>query len=224
MDKERFVKEGFERISSSYDLANTLLSFGIDRRWRKEAVRALGPRRRVLDICAGTLALSAEYRRTYGGEVVALDFCLPMLKVGLRKRGEGVRAICANALVLPFRDAAFDGAMMAFGLRNLSDRKRGLKEMCRVLESGGKAVILEFGRPSLRWFRPLYFLYLGLILPQLGGILTRQRETYLYLRDSIMAFPDREEVMREMESAGFRKVKARDLTLGVCVLYEGTRP
>lgn len=224
MEKERFVKEGFERISCRYDLSNTILSFGLDRYWRRETVRALGPRRRVIDLCAGTLALSAAYRKAYGGEVFALDFSPSMLKVGLRRRGGGVKAICGNALSLPFGDRTFDGAMMAFGLRNLSDRRRGLEEMFRVLEPGGRAVILEFGRPRNGWFRPLYLFYLGKVLPYLGGLLTRDRETYLYLRDSIMAFPEKEEILREMESVGFGTVKARDLTLGICVLYQGTRP
>lgn len=224
MEKERFVKEGFEKISRRYDLSNAILSFGLDRYWRRETVKALGPRRRVLDLCAGTLALSAAYRRAYGGEVFALDFSPSMLKVGLRKRGQGVKVICGNALLLPFGDGTFEGAMMAFGLRNLSDMERGLEEIFRVLQGGGKAVILEFGRPKGRWFRPLYFFYLRKVLPAVAGVLTRERETYLYLGDSIMAFPEKEEVIHTMEAVGFAGVRARELSLGICVLYEGVRP
>ncbi len=224
MDKERFVREGFGRIARRYDLANALLSFGLDRLWRKRTVLALGRRQPVLDLCAGTLALSAEYRRRFGPVVYALDFSLPMLRVGLRKGVDGIRVICGNALELPFRDETFWGVMMAFGLRNLVDIRKGLGEMYRVLKSGGKAVILEFGMPKNPLFAPLYRLYLSRFLPAIGRLLTGDPVAYRYLYDSIMAFPSKEEVLRQMRKVGFCEPSARDLTLGVCVLYEGWKP
>lgn len=225
MDKRQFVKGGFDAIASRYDLANRLLSFGADALWRRKAVGRLGERPLVLDLCAGTLPLSAAYLRRFRAQVVALDFSLRMLRVGLKRRTRGgLLPLCGDALRLPFPEGTFSGAMVAFGLRNLSDPWQGLKELYRVLAPGAKAVILEFGRPRLPLFRQIYHLYLAHFIPWAGGLITGNSGLHAYLYRSIVSFPSKEEILRQMEQVGFRGLRALDLTLGVCVLYEGVKP
>mgnify|MGYP000685534847 CR=1 FL=1 len=221
MKKEEFVRNAFERIARRYDLANVVLSFGLDKVWRRRTVKALGEKDLVLDLCAGTLSLSEAYREHFNGEILALDFSVGMLKVGRKKRLKNVYPICGDALRMPFRDESFDGVMMAFGLRNLSEMEKGLKEIYRVLKKGGKLVILEFKRPE--GFLGLFFkLYLKL-LPLMGGLITKDRASYFYLADSISAFPKTEEILEKLFHLGFRNLKCNLLSLGICAVYEGIK-
>ncbi|RLA97051.1 MAG: SAM-dependent methyltransferase [Deltaproteobacteria bacterium] len=226
-NKERFVKEAFSSIAKRYDLANTLLSLGIDSWWRKRARDALGERPLVLDLCAGTLSMTRSYLdRWRGGRVIALDFSLDMLLPGRKrlKRREGrCSLVLGDALALPFPAGTFSGVMMAFGLRNLVDLQAGLAEIFRVLGEGGKAVILEFGHPTLPLFRQLYRLYLSRVIPSLGGWITGRKEAYSYLFRSIDSFPSREEILGMMQKVGFKGLRASSLTLGICVLYQGEK-
>lgn len=179
----------------------------------------------VLDLCAGTLSLSAAYLRRFRARVVALDFSLRMLREGLKRRARrDLLPLCGDALRLPFPEGTFSGAMMAFGLRNLSDPLQGLKELYRVLAPGAKVVILEFGHPRLPLFRQIYHLYLAHFVPWAGALITGNAELYAYLYRSIVSFYPKEEVLRQMERVGFKGLRAIDLTLGICVLYEGVKP
>lgn len=225
MDKREFVKGSFDAIARRYDLTNRLLSFGIDALWRREAVKALGQQELVLDLCAGTLTLSSLYLRQFEAKVVALDFSLRMLEEGIKRRhSDGLLPLCGDALRLPFAEGTFSGAMVAFGLRNLTDPFEGLRELYRVLRPKGKLVVLEFGRPEIPVFRGLYHFYLSRVLPLLGGLITRRRDVYQYLFRSIMAFPSKQEMLQGMQRIGFQGLRFQDLTGGICVLYEGEKP
>lgn len=217
MEKAPFVKDGFERIAKTYDLANRVLSLGLDRLWRKATVKALGRRTRILDLCCGTLALSREYLRQFGVSPIGLDFSLSMLLEGLR-RGRDFNVVCGDALRMPFRDGTFDGVMVAFGLRNLSDMWKGLQEAYRVLATEGRIVVLEFGRPK-GLFGSLYRVYLKKVVPRLGGLITGNRPLYEYFYRSILSFPEEEEILQGMARLGFKEVRVYKLTLGICVLY-----
>lgn len=229
-EKKAYVRGKFSRVTRRYDLVNTLGSFGIDYWWRYEAVKELrrypGP---ILDLCAGTLTLAKEVVRQRPRLVVALDLCFDMLAYGGHRLASHpalsfIRPVCADGERLPFPDNLFWGETVAFGVRNLARLDQGLAEMFRVLRSGGKAVILEFSRPTAPLFAPLYEFYLNNILSKLGGWLTGDEEAYQYLAKSIAAFPAPEEFAALMTRVGFQEVRFRPLTLGVVTIYTGLKP
>ena len=226
--KRSYVRQMFTAIAPRYDLLNHVLSLNVDRAWRRSAVRRLQwdatPGGRYLDLCAGTLDLAVELERQRGftGAVVGADFVVPMLKLGQGKAG-GVRAVGADALVLPFPDGTFDGCMIAFGIRNLEDVGAGLAEMARVLRPGGRLVILEFSMPS-RWpVRPLYAFYFRHVLPRIGRLVSKHTSAYTYLPDSVSAFPEPTELTASISAHGFAPVRHEALTFGVASLYHGIR-
>lgn len=216
----------FGRIAARYDLANRILSGGLDRGWRARMVRrvrACGARS-VLDLATGSgdVAFALAAALPAGARIVGGDFCEPMLEQARAKqagRGGTVSFVRADALDLPFPDGAFDAVTIAFGLRNLADRRRGLSEMRRVLRPGGRLWVLEFSQPAAA-FRPLYYFYLRRILPGLGGRISGDRGAYAYLTDSIAAFPPREALSGEIRAAGFASVEAEPLALGAVALHE----
>ena len=226
--KRSYVRQMFTAIAPRYDLLNHVLSLNVDRAWRRSAVRRLQwdatPGGLYLDLCAGTLDLAVELERQRGftGAVVGADFVVPMLKLGQGKAG-GVRAVGADALVLPFPDGTFDGCMIAFGIRNLEDVGAGLAEMARVLRPGGRLVILEFSMPS-RWpVRPLYAFYFRHVLPRIGRLVSKHTSAYTYLPDSVSAFPEPTELAASISAHGFAAVRHEALTFGVASLYHGIR-
>jgi demethylmenaquinone methyltransferase/2-methoxy-6-polyprenyl-1,4-benzoquinol methylase len=225
------VNSLFGRIAARYDIANRLLSGGRDVGWRRELVAAV--RRRepldVLDLATGSGDVAFALSRSLPAAVriTGADFCAPMLVEAERKKAAG--AHCANvhfqlgdALNLPFPDASFDAATIAFGLRNLADRARGLAEIRRVLRPGGRLFVLEFSQPR-RGFRPFYLFYLRRILPVFAGLVTGDRPAYVYLNESIEKFPGREALAEEIAAAGFSGITARPLTLGIVALHEGMK-
>ena len=226
--KRAYVRSMFSAIAPRYDLLNHLLSLNIDRRWRRRAVDALDWERRpdgtYLDLCAGTLDLSAELARRQGfrGRVLGVDFAIPMLRAG-RQKSERVAPLGADALELPFRDATCDGCLVGFGVRNLTDLDLGLKEMARVVRPGGRAVILEFATPLAWPVRPLYLWYFQRVLPWVGRMVSRHDSAYSYLPRSVLAFPNPEELALRMGRAGFTRVGWSRLTLGVAALHVGVR-
>ena len=169
MGKKEYVRRSFAAIAQSYDLLNTLLSFGMDVWWRHEAIKALGLSGGglVLDACAGTMRLGKGIlRRWPRAQVIALDFSLTMMGRGIKGiRGAAITPLCGDAELLPFRAGTFDRAIVGFGIRNLVDPRKGIEELFRVLKSGGRAVILEFGRPTLPVFKELYQWYLSRFIP-----------------------------------------------------------
>lgn len=220
------IQKMFADVAPGYDRANRALSLGIDKWWRRQAVRcvAVQPGELGLDVCAGTGDLSLALRQA-GARVVGADFCAPMLAIAQRKLPDAAdrpRYLAADALQLPFVAGSFDFATVAFGIRNVSSPVAGLREMARVVRPGGRILVLEFCKPRVPLLGSLYRLYFGTILPRLGGWITGgRREAYQYLHDSVMAFPEREEFLSLMDSAGLRRCRMRLLTGGVAALYRG---
>lgn len=221
----------FSGIAPRYDFLNRLLSFGRDRQWRRQAVSATRPARggRHLDVATGTADVALELLRQKGAEtfVVGSDISLEMMRVGRRKAdragwGERVAFVHAPGEALPFSDGAFDSASIAFGIRNVSDRARGLSEMCRVVRRGGRIVVLEFSRPQGALFGALYRFYFTRVLPRIGGLFSR-RSAYDYLPDSVREFPSPGTFAEMMRDAGCANVEYRPLTFGIVTLYIGTR-
>lgn len=222
------VKAMFGGIAPRYDLLNRILSLGIDRRWRRRAaeVAASGGAERILDLCAGTGDLTrAVSRAAPGALVVCCDFSHPMLlragpklaRAGLAERTPRVEA---DGLRLPFDAEAFDAVTVAFGVRNLADRRRGFDEMRRVLRPGGRMIVLEFSRPEGRILGPLYRQYLRRVVPRLGDAASRRRGPYAYLARTIAAFPDPALFAGEIREGGYAAVRWTPLTGGIACLHE----
>ena len=229
-NQRRNVREMFTAIAPRYDFLNHLLSLGIDRRWRRAAVDRLAwetrPAGLYLDACAGTLDLAAELarRRGFAGRVVGADFSARMLKLGAGKgRPDAIRSAAADALELPFRGGRFDGAMVAFGVRNLTDLDAGLAELARVLRPGARLVILEFTTPVWAPFRALYLFYFRRLLPLIGRAVSRHPTAYSYLPASVSTFPGPDLLRKRLEAAGFRDCGHSLLTGGIAALHWGAR-
>jgi demethylmenaquinone methyltransferase/2-methoxy-6-polyprenyl-1,4-benzoquinol methylase len=227
------VRAMFGVIAHRYDFLNHFLSFNSDRRWRRFAVRQIAERigRRTfdaLDLACGTADLTLALRDVGTGRVIGLDFCHPMLVVGLnkmRRRNSEQRATLAEAdvLHLPLRDGSFDVVSIAFGLRNLEDYDQGMREMRRVLRPGGVVAVLEFSQPTSPRFRSLYQFYFHRILPRIGTLVSGVSGPYAYLPESVATFPNQEELKSMMESAGFTRVDYFNLSGGIAALHLGTR-
>jgi len=226
------VEATFSSVAKRYDLANHWLSAGIDFYWRKKLVN-FGKQESpgdILDLATGSGDVLFALRQSLGEEVrlTGLDFCEPMLEEARKKRTDRRleekpnQFLHGDCLALPFADESFDLVTIAFGLRNLADRSKGLAEMLRVLRPGGRLIVLEFSQPYL-WFRPFYYLYLRGILPWVARWLTGDRDAYLYLGSSISEFPDRAGLCHEIEQAGFTMVRAKALTFSIVALHEGTK-
>jgi len=220
----------FSRIAGRYDLLNRLLSFGLDAHWRKVTLKLLAPEPAwtVLDLCTGTADLAVAAVRQGGQRVAGVDLSLTMLRLGrkkIRRLGDGQRVYLLNGDVedLPFPDRTFEGITIGFGVRNVVDVERGLREMVRVLKDGGRIAILEFSRPRMPIFRHLYFFYLQRILPYVGGLISGEWEAYRYLQRTVLAFPDGERFMEMMRKAGFVSVEEKRLTFGVVTVYTGRK-
>lgn len=221
----------FSGIADSYDTFNILSSMGIDRLWRRKAVRLarLKEGERVVDLCAGTGDLSFALARTgLPSEVVGTDFVPEMLQVAERKlakrrTGSPVSFSPADAQDLPFDDASFDVATVAFGVRNLPDRAANFAEVRRVLRPGGRYVIVEFSRPPFFLFRWGYHAYLRVVIPTLGAALSSgDRASFQYLNDSILRFPDQQSLAAELRAAGFSAIDWHNLTFGIVAVHIAT--
>jgi len=230
-DRNRAVADMFSSIARRYDVLNRFLSLARDRCWRRRAVAETVPASGGLHLDAATgtadVALEIARRKGTAARVAAVDLSIPMMRVGLRKAARAglaarihfVQAPCES---LPFRDASFDSASIAFGIRNVSDRQAALSEMCRVVRPGGRIVVLEFSRPPSPLFGAAYNLYFTKILPRLAGIVSR-RSAYEYLPESVRAFPPPAEFAGMMRAAGCAHVWIQPLTGGIVTLYVGTR-
>lgn len=221
------VRRMFGRIAGRYDLLNRLLSGGVDVWWRRCAVRrmALRPASTVADVCCGTGDLTALLSRR-GARVVGVDFTGPMLQRTRGKelgRGQTV-FVQGDALRLPLRDDAVDAATIAFGLRNLADRRAGLAELRRVVKPGGRILVLEFSLPRGRLVGGLYRGYFRHVLPRLGGWISGDRDAYEYLPDTVQAWPEPEALRAELERAGLEDPGFQRLTGGVACLHWGRVP
>jgi len=226
--KRSYVRGMFTAIAPRYDLLNHLLSLNCDRLWRRRAIARLGweraPSGRYLDLCAGTLDLAATLARRPGfqGTVVGADFVVPMLALG-RHKAPRLAPVGADALTLPFSDGAFDGAMVAFGVRNLADLDRGLAEAARVVRPGARLVVLEFATPTFAPFRAAYLFYFRRVLPAIGRFVSQHTTAYSYLPESVLRFPTPAELTSRITGAGFRDVRCDLLTGGIVAIHSGTR-
>jgi demethylmenaquinone methyltransferase/2-methoxy-6-polyprenyl-1,4-benzoquinol methylase len=230
-EKPAYVRAVFEQIAPRYDLLNHLLSFNVDRSWRRRALRALewtrAPQGRYLDLCAGTLDVGAALsaRTEFRGFIIGVDFAVPMLQAGAGKAPPTTLApVAADAQQLPLPDACMDGATVAFGLRNVSSLDGALREVRRVLVPGARLVILEFTTPRRRLVRMLYHFYFHHLLPLAGGAISGHRTAYRYLPQSVAHFPAEPELARRMTAAGFHDVRWESLSLGIAAIHVGRKP
>lgn len=214
----------FDQVADRYDLTNDVLALGQTRLWRRAVVNAVDPRpgERVLDLAAGTGTSSEPFRRR-GATVVPCDFSLGMLRVG-RSRLPHLPFVAGDGLRLPFRDGAFDAVTISFGLRNLTDTAAGLTELRRVTRPGGRLVVCEFSHPVWSPFRRVYSEYLMGALPGIARRTSSNPEAYVYLAESIRAWPDQPGLARVLQQAGWTRVEWLDLTGGIVALHRGRNP
>lgn len=225
------VNSMFARIAGRYDLANRLLSGGVDCWWRRRLTKAVhrSQPRDVLDLATGSGDVAFALARRLPAEtaITGMDFCQPMLDQAVIKQARmtgpatKIRFLPGDGLNLPCPDASFDAVTISFGLRNMADRDRSLREMRRVLRPGGRVHVLEFSQPYA-WFAPLYYFYTRRILPSIAGWLTGDRDAYSYLNASIAAYPGHTAMCGELERAGFREVRCTRMTLGIVALHIGS--
>lgn len=214
----------FDEVAPTYDLANTLLSFGQDRLWRRSVLKRVAPKagQAILDLAAGTGASSAVFAKP-GVRVIAADFSKGMLEEG-RRRHPNLEFVFADATALPFTDNEFDAVTMSFGLRNVVDVPKALSELFRVTKPGGRVVICEFSKVSIPVLRGLYNFYLGRLLPLFARLTSKTPEAYLYLAESIAAWPNQQELLKMLEAAGFERTYFKNLTAGIVALHIGFKP
>jgi demethylmenaquinone methyltransferase/2-methoxy-6-polyprenyl-1,4-benzoquinol methylase len=226
--KRSYVRRMFTAIAPTYDRLNRIISLGLDQKWRRTAVRSLrweqAPEGTYLDLCAGTLDFAVALRAQpgFGGRIIGVDFVLPMLRAGARKAARA-EPVVADALTLPFRAAAFDGAMLGWGARNMADLDAGLAEAARVLAPGARLVVLEMATPTWQPLRGLYLTYFERVLPAVGRLISKHRSAYSWLPASARAFPEPAEFARRIEAAGFEAVRYELFAGGVTALHLGSR-
>ena len=229
--KAEQVEQMFDHIAPTYDRLNHTLSLGIDRRWRKKAIRWLAQYRPqdVMDVATGTgdFALLA-CRLLKPRSLTGIDISEGMMQVGRQKASEAgladrIRFRREDCEALSFPDASFDAVTVAFGIRNFEHLDRGLQEMCRVLRPGGHLVILELSTPDRFPMKQLFFLYSKIIMPLIGKLISKDNSAYTYLPESIRAFPQGEVMQKAIRNAGFSEVHFKRLTFGICTLYVATK-
>ena len=217
------VASMFDTVAEKYDVTNDVLSLGQDRLWRRAVVKAVDaqPGERILDIAAGT-GTSSEPWANQEIEVVPADFSLGMLRVGRRRRPD-MAFTAADAMSLPFADESFDVVTMSFGLRNVADPETALREFLRVTKPGGRLLICEFSQPVNKVFRTVYSNYLMRALPPVARRTSSNPDSYVYLAESIRAWPPQGELARIVETAGWQQVGWTNLTGGIVALHHGTK-
>ncbi|MDO8281935.1 MAG: bifunctional demethylmenaquinone methyltransferase/2-methoxy-6-polyprenyl-1,4-benzoquinol methylase UbiE [Thermodesulfovibrionia bacterium] len=224
------IQTMFTTIAHRYDFLNMVLSLGIDRSWRRFAIDQLPKpaNARYLDVATGTGDVALEIvRRISGSKVHGVDFSEGMLEIGKAKvinagLGERIDMGFGDATALPFEDDTFDGSIIAFGIRNVQDYKKGISEMGRVVKKGGRVVILEFTTVQNLFIKPFYRFYISRVLPFIGGVISGKMGAYKYLPQSMLAFPSPEELKKTMEDTGLMDVKYYKLTLGIAAVHVGT--
>ncbi|MDH3253249.1 MAG: bifunctional demethylmenaquinone methyltransferase/2-methoxy-6-polyprenyl-1,4-benzoquinol methylase UbiE [Ignavibacteria bacterium] len=228
--EKHHVRSLFDSIAYRYDLLNHLLSGGIDVYWRRKAIESLRENRpkTILDVATGTGDFALATLRLDPERIIGVDISEEMLRHGRAKlrtrRVDGLITLqTGEAEQLQFDEGVFDAAIVAFGVRNFEHLDRGLSEMHRVLRPGGKLVVLEFSRPRAFPFRQIYRFYFLTLLPLIGRVISRNREAYQYLPDTVMGFPDGEDFLHIIERVGFLETSARRLTFGIASVYTGVK-
>jgi demethylmenaquinone methyltransferase/2-methoxy-6-polyprenyl-1,4-benzoquinol methylase len=229
-DKQKLVGEVFTSVAGKYDLMNDLMSLGIHRIWKRyfTATAQVKPGDRVLDLAGGTGDIAALLKDRVGktGSIVLGDINAGMLTVGrdrMTDRGlvAGMDYVQLNAEALPFPDNSFDLVTIAFGLRNVTDKEAGLREMYRVLKVGGQARVLEFSEVTPEWFKPIYDFHSFKILPRLGKLFAGDSDSYQYLAESIRKHPAQEQLKAMMTGAGFARARYTNLSAGIVAIHDG---
>lgn len=229
--KEERVHQVFQSIYKKYDVMNSVISFQRHKAWRKDTMRIMNVKKgaTALDVCCGTADWTIALAEAVGpeGVVYGLDFSENMLKVGQEKVQAGnfrnITLVHGNAMELPFDDQTFDYVTIGFGLRNVPDYMQVLREMHRVLKPGGMVVCLETSHPTIPVFKQIYFFYFKHIMPLFGKIFAKSYEEYLWLQESTMNFPGREELAKMFEAAGFTKIRVKPYSGGVAAMHLGIK-
>lgn len=232
-DKATYVQETFNSIAKRYDLMNTLMSFGLDKGWRKKAVQTVEarPGMKVVDICCGTAQLSLELAMAVGeeGKVTGLDFSENMLAIARENLADSpyasrIELIQGDAMNLPFADNSFDGATVGWGLRNLPDLEKGIKEMIRVVKPGSMVVSLDMAKPTMPGFKQAYWLYFEKLVPLMGKLWAGKAKAYQYLHDSAVEFPAQQELAKIFARCGLKETRYQNLAGGVVAIVSGRKP
>lgn len=232
-DKATYVQETFNAIAKRYDLMNTLMSFGLDKGWRRKAVRTVeaSAGMRILDVCCGTGQLSMELAETVGvsGKVTGLDFSENMLERAKDNISQSsfepiIQLLQGDAMNLPFEENTFDGATVGWGLRNLPDLEQGIREMIRVVKPGAMVVSLDMAKPTLPVFKQGYWIYFEKLVPWMGKIWAGKAKAYQYLHDSALEFPAQQELTRIFERCGLIETRYQNLLGGVVAIVSGRKP
>lgn len=217
-DKSKQIQSMFDSIANRYDLLNRLLSFRRDVAWRKKAIKKLciDENMLVLDLACGTGDMILELKRQVKGvKVIGADFSKKMLNIAKQKKIDAP-LVAADAHFLPFKENTFDRIVIAFGFRNVVDKKRGLENLYYILKPSGRLCILEFSQPEGVIFSKIYKVYFTKILPFIGGVISKNKNAYSYLPDSVYKFPKKDQYKRMILEAGFKKVEFNPLTFGIC--------
>ena len=223
-NQARAIRDMFSAIAPRYDFLNRLLSLGIDQGWRRTLARMAIVREpaAILDVACGTGDISLVLRRKApGARIVGLDFSPAMLdlaQVKIERAQADIELVAASAEEIPFPDADFDLLTIAFGIRNVVDKKKALTEFYRVLKPQGRLAVLEFSQPQVAWLRALYNFYFFKILPLIGGLFAR-RSAYSYLPESVAKFPSQDEFKAWLKESGFQRCRYHSLTFGIATLY-----
>lgn len=226
------VQNIFSSIANKYDTLNSVLTLNIDKLWRKKALKIcnLKENNKSLDLCCGTGQMVHYLCKTVGKntEVIGLDFNEEMIKVGYKRLEQSIKdykfkLINGNVLELPFNNNTFDCITIAFGLRNVPDKKKALLEIYRVLKPGGKLVCLELSKPTIPIFKNIYNLYFNHVLPVIGYLGTRDKKAYYYLRDTVNNFLTKDQLKIEFEKCGFKDTHFKSLTFGIASIHYGIK-
>lgn len=230
-NKKKQVASMFDQIAFKYDFLNRFLSGGVDIYWRKLAIRQLkelNPKK-ILDVATGTADLAITAHKYLKPEnIVGIDISEGMLNLGREKiKKLGIEHIIelqtGDSEAINFPNDTFDAITVSFGVRNFEDLEKGLSEMYRVLKPGGKLVVLEFSKPKQRWFSGIYNLYMNVVTPGIGKMVSKNREAYQYLNSSVKAFPEGETFLHILEKSGFTETTLKRLSLGICTIYCGRK-
>ncbi len=228
--KKEEVAAMFNNIAPRYDLLNHLLSMGIDKGWRKKAVSLFkdNPPKHLLDIATGTADFAISALKINPGKITGIDISEGMLEVGRKKIAEKglqdrIELLYGDSEKLPFSDNTFDGAMVAFGVRNFGDLNKGLSDIYRVLKPGAKLVVLEFSSPKSFPVKQLYWFYFRYVLPMVGKMVSKDSAAYTYLPASVKVFPDGKQFLDRLIQTGFDKTTQKQLTFGIASIYSGVK-
>lgn len=225
-NKKKQVELMFDRIAYKYDFLNHLLSFGIDKFWRKKAINLLAqfPHNKILDVATGTGDFAIAASKLNPSEIIGYDLSEQMINVGREKviklgLEKNIKFIKGDSEHMPFEGNSFDAIIVAFGVRNFENLSKGLEEFKRVLKNDGVVIILEFSKPKYFPMKQLYFFYFFKILPLIGKIISKEKSAYSYLPESVMAFPEDQEFLNVLKDIGFRNIKQNRLSFGISSIY-----